>query len=100
MKLHEPQHRAPTPSPGTLSLCSEFTILWLLILMILGQPAGAQQLETATVTNRAPLTAEQVVQNLVQMNLFVSGHFALIREPELTGLNITDFQALEARKWS
>jgi hypothetical protein len=70
MKLHEPQHRAPTPSPGTLSLCSEFTILWLLILMILGQPAGAQQLETATVTNRAPLTAEQVVQNLVQMNLF------------------------------
>ena len=70
MKLHEPQHRAPTPSPSTLSLCSEFTVLWLLILMILGQPAGAQQLGSATVTNRAPLTAEQVVQNLVQMNLF------------------------------
>jgi hypothetical protein len=41
MKLHEPQHRAPTPSPSTLSLSSEFIILWLLILMILGQPAGA-----------------------------------------------------------
>ena len=37
--------------------------------MILGQPAGAQQLDTTTVANRAPLTAEQVVQNLVQMNL-------------------------------
>ncbi len=41
----------------------------LLILVILGQPAGAQQLETATVANRPPLTAQQVVQNLVQMNL-------------------------------
>ena len=69
MKRHEPQHRAPTPSPSTLSRCSEFTILWLVILMILGQPAGAQQLGSATVTNRAPLTAEQVVQRLVQMNL-------------------------------
>jgi hypothetical protein len=70
MKLHEPQHRAPTPSPSRLSLSSEFIILWLLILMILGQPAGAQQLETATVAPLAPLTVEQVVQNLVQMNLF------------------------------
>src|ERR1700757_5088092 len=70
MKLHEPQHRAPTRSPGALSFCTESIILSLLILMISGQPAGAQQLETTTVANRAPLTAEQVVQNLVQMNLF------------------------------
>lgn len=70
MKLHEPQHRAPTPSPSMLSFSSEFINLPLLILMILGQPAGAQQPETATVTSRSPLTAEQVVQNLVQMNLF------------------------------
>jgi len=70
MKLHEPQHRAPTPSPGALSFCTESIILSLMMLMIPGQPAGAQQLETTTVANRAPLTAEQVVQNLVQMNLF------------------------------
>lgn len=69
MKLHEPQHRAPTPSAGTVSFCSEFIVLSLLILLIPGQPGGAQHLETATVAVRAPLTAEQVVQNLVQMNL-------------------------------
>src|SRR5271154_1312078 len=70
MKLHEPQHRAPTPSPSARSFCSEIIILSLLIPMILGQPAGAQQQEVATVANRTPLTAEQVVQNLVQMSLF------------------------------
>jgi len=70
MKLHEPQHRALTPSPSARSFWSEIIILSLLIPMILGQPAGAQQQEIATVANRAPLTAEQVVQNLVQMNLF------------------------------
>jgi len=66
MKLREPQHRAPCP--GALSFCTESIILLFLMLMIPGQPACAQQLGTTTVSNRAPLSAEQVVQNLVQMN--------------------------------
>ena len=44
-------------------------VLLLLIVGTLLQPTNAQQAEIATAPDRSPLTAEQVVQNLVQMNL-------------------------------
>jgi hypothetical protein len=67
MKLHETYHRATAPG-ASVHFCSEFVLLCLLILA-LWQPASAQQPDTATVSNRAPLTAEEVVRNLAQMNL-------------------------------
>jgi hypothetical protein len=44
-------------------------MLVLLILATLRQPASAQQPDSVHVGNLAPLTAEQVVSNLAQMNL-------------------------------
>jgi outer membrane lipoprotein-sorting protein len=44
-------------------------ILWLLALAMLWPPANAQQADPAAVANPAPLTAEQIVHNLVRMNL-------------------------------
>ncbi len=69
MKLHETDHRATTPMTNVPQFRPEFVILLLLILVAAWQPASAQQPDTAPVANRAPLTAEQVVHNLVQMNL-------------------------------
>jgi hypothetical protein len=66
MKLHETD-RATAPR-AIVHFPSEFVILLSLILA-LWQPAGAQQPDTAPVANRAPLTAQEVVHNLVQMNL-------------------------------
>jgi hypothetical protein len=66
MKLHETDQRARAPS-ANVHFHSEFAILFL--ILALSQPAGAQQPDTAPVANRAPLTAQEVVHNLVQMNL-------------------------------
>jgi hypothetical protein len=71
MKLHEPQqHRAPTQSPSTLSLCSEFTILWLLVLMIQGslQVPNSWKLRQLLIEPRS--LQNKWCKNLVQMNLF------------------------------
>ena len=69
MTLHATDHRATMPSTNVLHLRSEFVIALLLIMASIWQPASAQQPDTASVGNRAPLTAEQVVHNLVEMNL-------------------------------
>lgn len=65
MKLHEIDRRA-TALP---QFRSEFVILLPLVLVALWQSASARQPDAAPGANRAPLTAEQVVHNLVQMNL-------------------------------
>jgi outer membrane lipoprotein-sorting protein len=69
MRLHKTDHRAIAPGVNVLHFRSAFVILSLLILIVLW-PASAQQPKVAPVTHRAPLTLEQVVRNLVQMNLY------------------------------
>jgi hypothetical protein len=58
-----------SPITNTLHFGSRLLILVLMILMELLQSTSAQQPDIAPPPNRAPLSAEQVVQNLVQMNL-------------------------------
>lgn len=67
MKAHETD-RATTPTKVRY-FCLAFVILLLLLPMALGQPTNAQQSATAPTAGIAPLTAEQVISNLVQMNL-------------------------------
>lgn len=67
MQLHETDHRATAPITN-VHFRSEFVILSFLILAV-WQPASAQQPDTVPAANRAPLTAAEVVHNLVQMNL-------------------------------
>jgi hypothetical protein len=67
MKLHETDHRATAPR-ANVHFRAEFVILSFLILALC-QPASAQLPDTAPIADRAPLTAEQVVDNLVRMNL-------------------------------
>jgi hypothetical protein len=69
MKPHETNHRATTPVTNALRFAVWFVILVLLILATLRQPARAQQPDRVSTANTAPLTAEQVVYNLAQMNL-------------------------------
>jgi hypothetical protein len=66
MKLHKASHRVTTPATGVLRFAARFVMLVLLILAALRQPASAQQPDRV---HPAPLTAEQVVSNLAQMNL-------------------------------
>jgi hypothetical protein len=69
MKLNGPDRRI-TITPLTY-LRSEFVILLLLVLMTPWQSARAWQpadVPAVAAVNRAPLTAEQVVSNLVEMN--------------------------------
>jgi hypothetical protein len=54
------------PVRNVLCFRSGFAIL---LLMILWQPTSAQQTDHPATANGAPLTAGEVVQNLVQMNL-------------------------------
>jgi hypothetical protein len=68
MNLQDQAHRTISPSRDALHFSSVFFFPVLLILTM-GQPATAQQSDAARVAVRAPLTAEQVVQNLVLMNL-------------------------------
>jgi hypothetical protein len=69
MKLHQTSHRVTTPATGVLRFAARFVMLVLLILATLRQPVSAQRPDSVHVVNLAPLTAEQVVSNLAQMNL-------------------------------
>jgi hypothetical protein len=69
MKLRDTDRRATTPIANVRHFLSEFVILLLLTPVALWQPVLAQQPDTASLANRAPLTAEQVVHNLVEMNV-------------------------------
>jgi hypothetical protein len=68
MKLHQTSHRVTTPATGVLRFAARFVMLVLLILATLRQPASAQQPDSVHVVDLAPLTADQVVSNLAQMN--------------------------------
>jgi hypothetical protein len=69
MNLHHTDHQATAPIASVFHFRFEFVILLLLILAARWQPVSAQQPDTVPVADRAPLTEEQVVHNLVQMNL-------------------------------
>jgi len=68
MKPHTLDHEATPHIRNVLHLRYEFVILLLLILMAPSQAASAQQTGAAIGTDLAPLTAAQVVHNLVEMN--------------------------------
>ena len=68
MKLHETDHRTRAPRARIPCFHSEFVVLSFLTL-VLWQSASAQQPQTSPVAGRAPLSVEEVVHNLVQMNL-------------------------------
>jgi hypothetical protein len=62
-------HQVTMPMPSALLSHSELALLLLPVLLALWQPARGQQPDAAPVPNHVSLTAEQVVQNMVQMNL-------------------------------
>jgi hypothetical protein len=66
MKLYKTDLQTITPVRNVLCFRSGFAIL---LLMILWQPASAQQTDHPSTANGSPLTAAEVVQNLVQMDL-------------------------------
>jgi hypothetical protein len=68
MKLHETYIRGSSSIKYGMSLPAVLLILPLLFCIGLRQSASAQQPDAAPVADRAPLTAAQVVHNLVQMN--------------------------------
>ena len=67
MKLHKSTYRALALNRSALYLRSE--IVFVLLFMTLCQSASTQQPDSLMIANRSPLSAEQVVENLVQMNL-------------------------------
>ena len=69
MKHHETDRRTIMPVKSIIHLRSEFVLVSLLVLTALWYPASAQSSDTALIPDSAPLTAEQVVQNLVRMNI-------------------------------
>lgn len=69
MRVRGRNHRALNSTKSLLPFRAAFVSALLLILTALWSPANAQQPDTAVVAESAPLTAEQVVQNLVRMNL-------------------------------
>lgn len=69
MRHRGTNHRAMNSTTSLWRLHSEFVIVLLLSLTALLQTASAQEPGAAALANSAPLTAEQVVQNLVRMNL-------------------------------
>jgi hypothetical protein len=69
MKLHETDHHAATRITHRHQVRSMFFVLLLVILVAQWQLLRAQQSSAVPVGKVAPLTVEQVVHNLVQMNL-------------------------------
>ena len=69
MQQHQTDHWATPPTSSRLRGRGPCMILWLLALVMLWPPANAQQADPAAVASPAPLTAEQIVHNLVRMNL-------------------------------
>ena len=68
MKLPEVHHRANQPAHFRIDHGYDLLSLLLILLTAVAQPAVGQQSDRAALLNAAPLEAEQVVQNLVQMN--------------------------------
>jgi hypothetical protein len=69
MKLHDSDHRASLPIEKVRRYFPESVVLLLLTLTVLWQPAIAQQPDTSLIAKCAPLSAPEVIQNLVRMNL-------------------------------
>ena len=69
MKHHETNRRTIMPVRNIIHLRSEFVFASLLVLTGLWCRASAQPADAALVPDSAPLTVEQVVQNLVRMNI-------------------------------
>jgi hypothetical protein len=70
MKRQETAHRATIRTQRMLHLLAAFGVLSLVAPAILWQSAAAQQTDGLSLPGHAPLTAEQVIHNLVQMNLY------------------------------
>lgn len=68
MKWHGTGPRTATHVTSILHCRAKLIVLFFLVLAMLPQPLGSQAIPAAPVANTAPLTAEQVVHNLVQMN--------------------------------
>jgi hypothetical protein len=69
MRSHGADHRATTPIRAFLLSRVDFLAICFLILATPWQPANSQEPGTASISDSALLSAEQVVNNLVQMNL-------------------------------
>jgi hypothetical protein len=69
MKLLPTNRRAFALNVNGSSRQREFVVLLLLVHLVLCLPAWTQQWDASLGTSRSPLTAEEVVHNLVQMNL-------------------------------
>ena len=70
MKRYDSDRRMMTPIANVFHLRSGPVVLLLLLLAALWQSTSAQQPDITTAPNRIPLTAKQVVQNLIHMNLY------------------------------
>lgn len=69
MKLHDATRGVTKPIATEPRFRPEFAILLLLIQLALFQSANAQPLDESPAVDPVPLTAEQVVRNLTEMNL-------------------------------
>src|SRR6185437_16433805 len=69
MQQHQTDHWVKPPTSSRLRGCAPCMILWLLAVVMQWPLANAQQADPAAVVNPAPLTAEQIVHKLVQMNI-------------------------------
>lgn len=69
MKVRVTDHRATMQIANVLCFRGESAILLLLVLATLWQPANAQRSDTTPAASPSPLTVDQVVRNLAQMNL-------------------------------
>ena len=69
MQQRQTDHWVKAPTSGRLRGRAPCMILWLLAVVMQWPLANAQQADPAAVANPAPLTAEQIVHNLVQMNI-------------------------------
>jgi hypothetical protein len=69
MKVHGRDHRATRQIACVPCFRAEFAILLLLILATVWQAASTQPTDTTPTIGPSPLTVEQVVRNLAQMNL-------------------------------
>ena len=69
MRLRETDHRTVPPTNRHLRLRAEFVVLLMLIVITTWQSASSEQRDAGAVGNQAPLTTDQIVQNLVRMNL-------------------------------
>ena len=69
MKPHQAGRRPTLRNTNVPHTLASFVALLLVISAILWWPANAQQTDPVSIADPAPLTAEEVAQNLAQMNL-------------------------------